>query len=151
MNIREYIKVQAKKCKNKVMKQIFKDLDYDFTYGDVKTTSTKSYTYPISSTPKKVDDSTVKNKRIYILPDFNKKDKTVSTSSVRYGYISTISDDIVEDNGDIYEIQGSYQSYKFYKFEDEYYVRTEGSNVLSKINELNYNKFKDMIEYMELN
>lgn len=148
MNIREYIKIQAKKCKNKVMKQIFKDLVYTLTYSYEPKTS---YSYPVASTPKKVDDSTVKNKRIYILPEFNKQDKTVSTKSMKYGYISTISDDIVEDGGDIYEIKGSYQSYKFYKFDNEYYVRMEGSNVLSKINELNYNRFKDMIDYIELN
>ena len=148
MNIKEYVKIQSKKCKNKVMKQIFKDLVYTLTYSYEPKTS---YSYPVASTPKKVDDSTVKNKRIYILPEFNKQDKTVSTKSMRYGYISTISDDIVEDNGDIYEIKGSYQSYKFYKFDNEYYVRMEGSNVLSKINELNYNRFKDMIDYIELN
>lgn len=148
MNIKEYVKIQSKKCKNKVMKQIFKDLVYTLTYSYEPKTS---YSYPVTPTPKKVDDSTVKNKRIYILPEFNKQDKTVSTKSMRYGYISTISDDIVEDNGDIYEIKGSYQSYKFYKFDNEYYVRMEGSNVLSKINELNYNRFKDMIDYIELN
>lgn len=148
MNIKEYVKIQSKKCKNKVMKQIFKDLVYTLTYSYEPKTS---YSYPVASTPKKVDDSTVKNKRIYILPEFNKQDKTVSTKSMKYGYISTISDDIVEDNGDIYEIKGSYQSYKFYKFDNEYYVRMEGSNVLSKINELNYNRFKDMIDYIELN
>ena len=148
MNIKEYVKIQSKKCKNKVMKQIFKDLVYTLTYSYEPKTS---YSYPVASTPKKVDDSSVKNKRIYILPEFNKQDKTVSTKSMKYGYISTISDDIVEDNGDIYEIKGSYQSYKFYKFDNEYYVRMEGSNVLSKINELNYNRFKDMIDYIELN
>lgn len=148
MNIKEYVKIQSKKCKNKVMKQIFKDLVYTLTYSYEPKTS---YSYPVASTPKKVDDSTVKNKRIYILPEFNKQDKTVSTKSMKYGYISTISDDIVEDGGDIYEIKGSYQSYKFYKFDNEYYVRMEGSNVLSKINELNYNRFKDMIDYIELN
>jgi hypothetical protein len=148
MNIKEYVKIQSKKCKNKVMKQIFKDLVYTLTYSYEPKTS---YSYPVASTPKKVDDSTVKNKRIYILPEFNKQDKTVSTKSMKCGYISTISDDIVEDNGDIYEIKGSYQSYKFYKFDNEYYVRMEGSNVLSKINELNYNRFKDMIDYIELN
>lgn len=149
MNIKEYVKEQAKICKNRIMRNIFVDLDEAFTRS-IKSTHI-SYNVPNKSASTKIiDDSSMKNKKIYILPDYN-NDKSVSTRFMKTGYISTISEDIVADNGDIYELKGIYQTYKFYKFNGDYYVRSEGSNVVTKINELNLNRFKNMIEYIELN
>ena len=142
MNIKEYIKIQSEDCVNPVMKKVFQDLHNQLTYEYKET----SYT-PVSNVyrkPKKRDDKELKNKPIYIISEYN-KNQSVNTSFLKTGYISTISDDIVSDTGDLYEMVGMYQSYKFYKFNEDYYVRLEGSNTLSKINELNYERCYSMI------
>jgi hypothetical protein len=151
MGIKEYVKIQSEQCANPIMKQIFQDLHYQFMYDKDETVRTYSYT-PVSNVyrkPVKKDDFKLKNQPIYIISGYD-KDNKLSSSFLKTGYISTISDDIVATNGDLYEMKGTYQSYKFYKFENDYYVRLEGSNTLSKIDKVNYERFKSMIDYIEL-
>ncbi len=149
MSIKEYIKIQSKECKNKILKEIFLDL-YDVFFYENKKANKNYYTietfYAKDKCAPKVVADNIKNKKIYILPDYNKEDKSVTTKNMQTGYKSTISEDIVADNGDIYDFYAEYQSYKFYKFKDEYYIRLNNSNVVSKINEYNYNRFKSILE-----
>lgn len=151
MNIKEYIKTQSEQCANPILKQVFLDLHCQFTYEENDDNYISSYT-PVSKVyrkPVKKSDFNIKDKTIYIISGYDKNNR-IDSSFIKTGYLSTISDDIVANNGDIYEMAGVYQSYKFYKFENEYYVRLEGSNTLSKIDKVNYERFKSMIDYIEL-
>ena len=148
MTIKEYVKIQAKECKNLILKSIFLDLNDILNYKPKPYSNQYLAPYKKVKKSEKVIDN-IQNKKIYILNNFDEKLKAQTTLNMKTGYKSTISEDIVADNGDIYDFTGMCQSYKFYKFNNEYYVRMEGSNVISIINKYNYDKFKSILESME--
>lgn len=150
MTIKEYVKIQAKKCQNLILKNIFLDLDEVLNYEPKSYSTQCPIIYKKGNKSKKIKDD-IQNKKIYIINNFDEKLKAHTTLNMKTGYKSTISEDIVADNGDIYDFTGMCQSYKFYKFENQYYVRMEGSNVISIINKFNYDRFKSILESMEKN
>jgi hypothetical protein len=71
MNIKEYVKIQAEKCENAVMKEIFIDLVDTFYPKPVKKTVTTSYSWnPVSKETKTANDNFYKRKvRIQNMPN----------------------------------------------------------------------------------
>lgn len=138
MTIKEYITNRIENCTNLEIKKVFENLLWEF---EDKPTS-KYYSYPKTND---VQDN-IDGVCIYILAH---KEDDSNTYNIRNGYKSSIDEDIIENNGDIYKKIGVYQSYNFYKLKDTYYFRMKGSNVLSEINENNYEKFKEFIRYIE--
>lgn len=138
MTIKEYITNRIENCTNLEIKRVFEDLLWKF---EDKPPS-KYYSYPETND---VQDN-IDGVCIYIL--VHKEDDS-KTYDIRNGYKSSIDEDIIENNGDIYKKVGVYQSYNFYKLKDTHYFRMKGSNVLSEINENNYEKFKEFIGFIE--
>lgn len=148
MNIKEYVKIQSKECTNIILKNIFLDLNDMFNYTPKTYNAFTPSSYKKEYSSKKAEDN-IQNKKIYILPDYNEALKTQTTANMKTGYKSAISEDIVADNGDIYDFVALCMQYKFYKFKENYYVRLEGSNVVSIINEHNYDRFKSILKNLE--
>lgn len=138
MTIKEFITNYIKDCKNLIIKQVFENLLWEFE--DNKAT----FHYNYSDSQKNKQDN-IDGVCIYILM----KKKGSQTYEYKNGYKSIINDDIIENNGNIYQKMGEYQSYNFYKFQDVYFFRMKGSNVLSMIDDNNYDKFKEFIGYIE--
>ena len=149
MRFKEFIRVQSESCQDATIKSIYVDL-WDKLNGINSYSNNINVTYTNTKAKKEYekalnesDDSYVKNKTIYIINVTSCKDK--DEKWLKNGHISTISDDIISDDGWEYMFMGRADNYNFYMRNGQYFVRPCCSNVLSAISEDNINIYEDSL------
>jgi hypothetical protein len=149
MRFKEFIRVQSESCQDATIKSIYVDL-WDKLNGINSYSNNINVTYTNTKAKKEYekslnesDDSYVKNKTIYIINVTSCKDK--DENWLKNGHISTISDDIISDDGWEYMFMGRADNYNFYMRNGQYFVRPCCSNVLSAIGEDNINIYEDSL------